>query len=117
MQSIPHINYLILPLGIGAGAGSSIFGFLTRTTLPDERARVFAAVMACRQAGLLIGELVLCIISAKSTFFHLIFKQCAFLLPGPAFNIFLRLCDFKLGPFVVNKYTSPGVSLLWLISH
>uniref|UniRef100_A0A8C1U3V4 Si:ch211-38m6.6 n=1 Tax=Cyprinus carpio TaxID=7962 RepID=A0A8C1U3V4_CYPCA len=60
-----------LVAGIGAGAGSSIFGFLTRTTLPDERARVFAAVMAC----------------------------------SPAFNIFLRLCDFKLGPFVVNKYT------------
>lgn len=29
---------------------------------------------------------------------------------GPAFNIFLRLCNFQLGPFVVNKYTSPGVS-------
>uniref|UniRef100_W5LIM1 Major facilitator superfamily domain containing 8-like 2 n=1 Tax=Astyanax mexicanus TaxID=7994 RepID=W5LIM1_ASTMX len=74
-----------LVAGIGAGAGSSIFGFLTRTTLPDERARVFAAVMACRQAGLLIG---------------------------PAFNIFLRLCDFKLGPFIVNKYTSPGCVFL-----
>uniref|UniRef100_A0A672KPK9 Uncharacterized LOC107599859 n=1 Tax=Sinocyclocheilus grahami TaxID=75366 RepID=A0A672KPK9_SINGR len=73
--------------GIGAGAGSSIFGFLTLTTLPDERARVFAAVMACRQAGLLIS---------------------------PAFNIFLRLCDFKLGPFVVNKYTSPGFAIMVL---
>ncbi|XP_030631780.1 major facilitator superfamily domain-containing protein 8 [Chanos chanos] len=71
-----------LVAGIGAGAGSSIFGFLTRTTVSEERARVFAAVMACRQAGLLIG---------------------------PAFNIFLRLCDFKLGPFRVNKYTSPGL--------
>ncbi|RXN35381.1 major facilitator superfamily domain-containing 8-like protein [Labeo rohita] len=79
-----------LVAGIGAGAGSSIFGFLTRTTLPDERARVFAAVMACRQAGLLIG---------------------------PAFNIFLRLCDFKLGPFVVNKYTSPGLFMcgMWVL--
>lgn len=28
---------------------------------------------------------------------------------GPAFNIFLRLCDFHLGPFVINKYTAPGV--------
>lgn len=28
---------------------------------------------------------------------------------GPAFNIFLRLCDFHMGPFVVNKYTAPGV--------
>ncbi|CAB1325856.1 unnamed protein product, partial [Coregonus sp. 'balchen'] len=40
--------------GIGAGAGSSIFGFLTRSTRPEERAGVFAAIMACRQAGLLI---------------------------------------------------------------
>uniref|UniRef100_A0A8C1U242 Si:ch211-38m6.6 n=1 Tax=Cyprinus carpio TaxID=7962 RepID=A0A8C1U242_CYPCA len=64
-----------LVAGIGAGAGSSIFGFLTRTTLPDER------------AGLLIG---------------------------PAFNIFLRLCDFKLGPFVVNKYTLNKSVLLFM---
>lgn len=28
---------------------------------------------------------------------------------GPAFNIFLRLCNFHMGPFVVNKYTAPGV--------
>uniref|UniRef100_A0A3P9M7C7 Si:ch211-38m6.6 n=1 Tax=Oryzias latipes TaxID=8090 RepID=A0A3P9M7C7_ORYLA len=79
-----------LVAGIGAGAGSSIFGFLTRSTLPEERAGIFAAVMACRQAGLLIG---------------------------PAFNLFLRLCDFKLGPFAVNKYTSPGIfmCLLWLL--
>ncbi|MED6249631.1 hypothetical protein ATANTOWER_017280 [Ataeniobius toweri] len=79
-----------LVAGIGAGAGSSIFGFLTRSTLPEERAGIFAAVMACRQAGLLIG---------------------------PAFNLFLRLCDFKLGPFAVNKYTSPGIFMcvLWLL--
>ncbi|XP_076583307.1 major facilitator superfamily domain-containing protein 8 [Chaetodon auriga] len=79
-----------LVAGIGTGAGSSIFGFLTRSTVPDDRATVFAAVMACRQAGLLIG---------------------------PAFNIFLRLCDFHLGPFVVNKYTAPGLfmCLLWIL--
>ncbi|XP_028830909.1 major facilitator superfamily domain-containing protein 8 isoform X1 [Denticeps clupeoides] len=79
-----------LVAGIGAGAGSSIFGYLTTNTVPAERARVFAAVMACRQAGLLIG---------------------------PAFNIFLRLCDFSLGPFVVDKYTSPGLFMcaLWLL--
>lgn len=41
--------------GIGTGAGSSIFGFLTRITAPEDRSTVFAAVMACRQAGLLIG--------------------------------------------------------------
>ncbi|XP_046714373.1 major facilitator superfamily domain-containing protein 8 isoform X1 [Silurus meridionalis] len=76
--------------GIGTGAGSSIFGFLTRITAPEDRSTVFAAVMACRQAGLLIG---------------------------PAFNLFLRLCDFQLGPFVVNKYTAPGIFMcvLWLL--
>uniref|UniRef100_A0A667WII2 SPX domain-containing membrane protein At4g11810-like n=1 Tax=Myripristis murdjan TaxID=586833 RepID=A0A667WII2_9TELE len=79
-----------LVAGIGTGAGSSIFGFLTRSTAPEDRSTVFAAVMACRQAGLLIG---------------------------PAFNIFLRLCDFHLGPFVVNKYTAPGLfmCLLWIL--
>ncbi|CAJ1060777.1 uncharacterized protein mfsd8l1 [Xyrichtys novacula] len=79
-----------LVAGIGTGAGSAIFGFLTRSTSPEDRATVFAAVMACRQAGLLIG---------------------------PAFNIFLRLLDFQLGPFVVNKYTSPGLfmCLLWIL--
>uniref|UniRef100_A0A3Q2D863 Uncharacterized LOC107086866 n=1 Tax=Cyprinodon variegatus TaxID=28743 RepID=A0A3Q2D863_CYPVA len=79
-----------LVAGIGTGAGSSIFSFLTRSTASEDRATVFAAVMACRQAGLLIG---------------------------PAFNIFLRLCDFHLGPFVVNKYTAPGLFmfLLWIL--
>lgn len=79
-----------LVAGIGTGAGSSIFGFLTRSTLPEDRATVFAAVMACRQAGLLIG---------------------------PAFNIFLRLCDFQIGPFVVNKFTAPGLFMcaLWIL--
>ncbi|KAM9831445.1 major facilitator superfamily domain-containing protein 8 [Neosynchiropus ocellatus] len=79
-----------LVAGVGTGAGSSIFGFLTRSSAPGDRATIFATVMACRQAGLLIG---------------------------PAFNIFLRLCDFQLGPFVVNKYTSPGLFMCfcWLL--
>ncbi|XP_008405114.1 uncharacterized protein mfsd8l1 [Poecilia reticulata] len=76
--------------GIGTGAGSSIFGFLTRSTTSEDRTTVFAAVMACRQAGLLVG---------------------------PALNIFLRLCDFHIGPFIVSKYTAPGLFmfLLWII--
>lgn len=79
-----------LVAGIGTGAGSSIFGFLTRNTAPEDRSTVFAAVMACRQAGLLIG---------------------------PGFNLFLRLCDFEMGPFIVNKYTAPGLfmCLLWIL--
>ncbi|XP_074544075.1 major facilitator superfamily domain-containing protein 8 [Halichoeres trimaculatus] len=94
MYFIGYSKWLLLSsrlvAGVGAGAGSSIFGFLTRSTRPEERAGIFAAIMACRQAGLLVG---------------------------PAFNLFLRLCDFKLGPFVVNKYTSPGIfmCLLWVL--
>lgn len=49
-------KYTVFLSGVGAGAGSSIFGFLTRSTLPEERAGIFAAIMACRQAGLLIGQ-------------------------------------------------------------
>ncbi|XP_018532750.1 major facilitator superfamily domain-containing protein 8 [Lates calcarifer] len=94
MYFIGYSKWLLLcsrlVAGVGAGAGSSIFGFLTRSTRPEERAGIFAAIMACRQVGLLVG---------------------------PAFNLFLRLCDFKLGPFVVNKYTSPGIfmCLLWML--
>ncbi|KAG7524112.1 major facilitator superfamily domain-containing protein 8-like [Solea senegalensis] len=94
MYFIGYSKWLLLSsrlvAGVGAGAGSSIFGFLTQSTRPEERAGIFAAIMACRQAGLLVG---------------------------PAFNLFLRLCDFKLGPFVVNKYTSPGIfmCLLWVL--
>ncbi|KAF5888146.1 major facilitator superfamily domain-containing protein 8-like, partial [Clarias magur] len=91
MYFIGYSKWLLLSsrfvAGVGAGAGSALFGFLTRTTDPEERAGVFAAVMASRQAGLLIG---------------------------PAFNIFLRLCDFGLGPFTVNKYTAPGVAVVLL---
>uniref|UniRef100_A0A3Q4MB47 Major facilitator superfamily domain containing 8-like 2 n=1 Tax=Neolamprologus brichardi TaxID=32507 RepID=A0A3Q4MB47_NEOBR len=94
MYFIGYSKWLLLcsriVAGVGAGAGSSIFGFLTQSTQPEERAGIFAAIMAGRQAGLLVG---------------------------PAFNLFLRLCDFKLGPFVVNKYTSPGIfmCLLWVL--
>uniref|UniRef100_A0A7M4EUV8 Uncharacterized LOC109308487 n=1 Tax=Crocodylus porosus TaxID=8502 RepID=A0A7M4EUV8_CROPO len=79
-----------LVAGVGTGAGASIFGYLTRSTTSQERATVFAVVMACRQVGLLIG---------------------------PACNLFLRLCNFRLGPFEVNKFTSPGLfmCLLWIL--
>jgi len=30
---------------------------------------------------------------------------------GPGFNLFLRELNFKIGPFVVDKYSSPGVSI------
>lgn len=45
-----------------------------------------------------------CLLSSMMIYSGLLFV-------GPAFNIFLRLCDFQLGPFIVNKYTAPGVRL------
>ncbi|XP_071018538.1 major facilitator superfamily domain-containing protein 8-like [Oncorhynchus clarkii lewisi] len=76
-----------LVAGVGTGAGSSIFGFMGRCTAHEDRSTVFASVMACRQIGLMIG---------------------------PVLNLFLRLCDFKLGPFVVNKYTAPGLFMCFM---
>ncbi|XP_068135447.1 major facilitator superfamily domain-containing protein 8-like [Hyperolius riggenbachi] len=79
-----------LVAGIGAGAGASIFGYLTRHSSHEDRAPVFAMAMSCRQAGLLIG---------------------------PAFNIFLRYCTFQLGPFHVDKFSAPGIFMcvLWTL--
>ncbi|KAG8444964.1 hypothetical protein GDO86_009929 [Hymenochirus boettgeri] len=76
--------------GFGSGAGASIFGYLTRVSSTKERAAVFAMAMACRQVGLLIG---------------------------PAFNVFLRYSNFKLGPFHVNKFSAPGIFMcvLWTL--
>ncbi|KAM4771344.1 major facilitator superfamily domain-containing protein 8-like [Rhinophrynus dorsalis] len=79
-----------LVAGVGSGSGSSIFGYLTRSSSSKERIPVFAMAMACRQAGLLIG---------------------------PAFNIFLRYSNFQLGPFHVNKFSAPGLFMcaLWTL--
>ncbi|XP_072264493.1 major facilitator superfamily domain-containing protein 8-like [Pyxicephalus adspersus] len=79
-----------LVAGVGAGAGASIFGYLTRHSNSKERVPVFAMAMACRQAGLLIG---------------------------PAFNVFLRYCTFQLGPFRVDKFSAPGIFMcvLWTL--
>ncbi|KAM3932357.1 major facilitator superfamily domain-containing protein 8-like [Leptodactylus fuscus] len=79
-----------LVAGVGSGAGASIFGYLTRCSSSKERVPVFAMAMACRQGGLLIG---------------------------PAFNIFLRYCNFQIGPFHVDKFSAPGIFMcaLWTL--
>ncbi|XP_069829555.1 major facilitator superfamily domain-containing protein 8-like [Dendropsophus ebraccatus] len=79
-----------LVAGVGAGAGASIFGYLTRCSSSKDRIPVFAMAMACRQAGLLIG---------------------------PAFNVFLRYCTFQIGPFHVDKFSAPGIFMcaLWTL--
>ncbi|XP_056421643.1 major facilitator superfamily domain-containing protein 8-like [Hyla sarda] len=79
-----------LVAGVGAGAGASIFGYLTRRSSSKDRIPVFAMAMACRQAGLLIG---------------------------PAFNVFLRYCTFQIGPFHIDKFSAPGIfmCILWTL--
>ena len=70
-------------LGIGAGATAVLFGEISRTTTQKERTAAFTIVIAISEMGLIIG---------------------------PAMNLFLRHLDYKFGPFVLDKYTSPGVT-------
>ncbi|KAG8136234.1 putative Major facilitator superfamily domain-containing protein [Naja naja] len=51
-----------LVAGVGTGAGASIFGYLTRSTTSQERSKVFAAVMACRQLFMCLVWILLQII-------------------------------------------------------
>nr|XP_039251140.1 major facilitator superfamily domain-containing protein 8-like [Styela clava] len=79
-------KYLVLSArvvaGIGSGATSSIFGMLARSTTSRDRTSVFSLLMSLRQLGLLVG---------------------------PIFSVLLNKLDAKLGPFVVDQYTSPGL--------
>ncbi|XP_064642207.1 uncharacterized protein LOC135496678 isoform X2 [Lineus longissimus] len=74
--------------GVGTGVGASIIAQVSLATTPEERTGVLSILMLCRQVGLLFG---------------------------PAFNLFLRYCDFKIGSFVVDAYTVPGLfmAMLW----
>ncbi|CAH1772819.1 unnamed protein product [Owenia fusiformis] len=76
--------------GIGTGVGAAILADIARVTTPDERTGVLSMFMGIRQIALLFG---------------------------PGFNLFLREFDFKIGPFEINKYTSPGLFMagLWTI--
>lgn len=76
--------------GVGAGAESVILAEISRVTTEEERTGILSTMIAIRQSGLLIG---------------------------PGLNVFLRLADFKIGPFEVNKYTDPGafMACLWCL--
>ena len=45
------------PIGLGAGAGATIFGDLARTTKRKSRTAVFSVFMGMRQIGLVIGKI------------------------------------------------------------
>ena len=70
-------------LGIGAGGGAALFGEVARTTTRKERTAAFTVMSSFRQIGFIIG---------------------------PGLNLFLRKLDYQVGPFILDKHTSPGVS-------
>lgn len=74
--------------GVGAGVGSAIFAHIAQTTTEAERAPAISILMASRQIGLLFG---------------------------PGLNVALQKCDFYIGKYHVDKYTSPGLlmAILW----
>ncbi|XP_070568719.1 uncharacterized protein [Ptychodera flava] len=78
-----------LVAGVGNGCISAIFANIAQTTTEGERTAAITVAMAAREVGLLLG---------------------------PGLNIFLESVDFYLGPWHVNRYTSPGIFMcvMWL---
>ncbi|XP_074654084.1 uncharacterized protein LOC141908124 [Tubulanus polymorphus] len=76
-----------LVAGIGTGASAAVVADVSRATTKDERTAVLSMFMVCRQFGLVVG---------------------------PAFNLFLAYTDFKIGPFKVDAFTSPGLFMAFL---
>ena len=50
------MSLLLKLTGIGAGAGATIVGELTRTTRSKVRTAVFSVFMGMRQIGLVLGK-------------------------------------------------------------
>ncbi|XP_071944857.1 uncharacterized protein [Antedon mediterranea] len=76
--------------GVGAGVTATIFSQISRTTPANKRTAVISMAMASRQFGIVFG---------------------------PGFNLFLSKIDFKIGPFEVNDFTSPGLfmMIMWIL--
>ncbi|XP_046564519.1 major facilitator superfamily domain-containing protein 8-like [Haliotis rubra] len=79
-----------LVAGVGVGGEAVILAEIARFTTEQERTSVISKLIAVRQCGLLLG---------------------------PGFNFFLTLVDFNIGPFKVDRFSSPGLlmALIWLI--
>ncbi|KAK3105185.1 hypothetical protein FSP39_019216, partial [Pinctada imbricata] len=79
-----------LVAGVGAGAESLILAEITRVTSEEERTGLISTMISMRQMGLLVG---------------------------PGLNLFLRLANFNLGPFLIDKYTVPGafMACVWFL--
>ncbi|KAK3731035.1 hypothetical protein RRG08_066048 [Elysia crispata] len=76
--------------GLGAASEAIAVAEVSRYTSEQERTGIISNLIATRQVALLLG---------------------------PALNLFLRLADFKLGPFSVTKYSAPGafMVIMWLL--
>ncbi|XP_060077590.1 uncharacterized protein LOC132557119 [Ylistrum balloti] len=77
-----------LVVGFGGGGESVILGEIARVTTEQERTGIISLMISIRQFGLLLG---------------------------PGLNVFLRLAEFYIGPFLVDKFSIPGVFMagLW----
>jgi ceroid-lipofuscinosis MFS transporter 7 len=77
-------------VGLGAGAGATLYGELARISTKEERTKVFAIFSTFRQIGLIFG---------------------------PAFNLVLRLLHVDMGPFVLDRLTAPGalMTVIWVV--
>ena len=75
--------------GLGNGMGPIALAEVARYTSEEERTPIISKLIAIRQVALLIG---------------------------PGFNVFLKDADFKIGPFKVNSFTSPGLFMvgIWI---
>ncbi|KAJ8320175.1 hypothetical protein KUTeg_001762 [Tegillarca granosa] len=76
--------------GTGAGGEAVILAEVARVTTEEERTGILSTLISVRQIGLLVG---------------------------PGLNLFLRLANFNIGPFLVDKFSSPGafMACVWLI--
>ena len=102
--------------GLGAGAGATLFGELARISTKKERTKVFSTFTMMRQVGLILGMYECsCTHSIRYTVCCISHPVCVLnqfsFLSGPAFNLFLRVLNVKIGPFTLDKFTAPGVSI------
>ncbi|XP_062580382.1 major facilitator superfamily domain-containing protein 8-like [Saccostrea cucullata] len=76
--------------GLGAGGEALILAEIGRVTSEEDRTGIISSLVSMRQLGLVFG---------------------------PGLNFFLRLSNFYIGPFIVNKFTAPGafMACMWTL--
>lgn len=76
--------------GLGAGGEALILAEVGRVTSEESRTGIISTLVSMRQLGLIFG---------------------------PGFNFFLRLSDFYIGPFLVDKFSAPGafMACMWTL--